>query len=162
MTEQHSVRYLLRRLFGLLGASPGLATVAALSILASIGFSLAQPLLIRALINDGIAAGNRGLITRLAVVIGVVAALSAVAAYARAVTTQSIGERVGYELRGRLFRHLEALPFSFYDTSQTGQLLSNLTEDVRNIRRFYSPALRALTQTVILVVGSAAVMFWLN
>ncbi len=162
MTEGHSVRYLLRRLFGLMGATPLLATLAGLSILSSIGFSLAQPLLIRALINDGIAAGNRGLIWRLAAAIGVVAVLSAVSAYSRAVTTQSIGERVGYELRGRLFRHLEALPFSFYDTSQTGQLLSNLTEDVRNIRRFYSPALRALLQTVILVVGSAAVMFWLD
>ncbi|CAA9559337.1 MAG: Lipid A export ATP-binding/permease protein MsbA [uncultured Thermomicrobiales bacterium] len=162
MIEGHSVRYLLRRLLGLMATSRGMTAVAAVSILTSIGFALAQPLLIRALINSGIVTGNRRLVLELALAILVVAALSAVSAYLRAVTTQSIGERVSYDLRSRLFQHLEALPFSFYDAAQTGQLLSTLTEDVRNIRRFYSPALRALTQTVVLVFGSGAIMLWLN
>lgn len=162
MTDQRSVGYLLRRLFGQMRVSPGLAVAAVLSVLLGIGASLAQPLLIRALINDGIANGNRGAIARVAVAIVVVAVFSAGAAYVRAVTTQSLGELVSYDLRNRLFRHLEILPFSFYDTAQTGQLLARLTEDVRNIRRFYSPAWRALMQTSILILGTAAVMLWLN
>ncbi|HEX5505190.1 MAG TPA: ABC transporter ATP-binding protein [Thermomicrobiales bacterium] len=162
MLEQHSARYLLRRLFGFLAANPGLATGAGLSILLSIGASLAQPLLIRALINVGIAGHDRRLLVEVAVAIMGVALLSAVAVYCRSWTTQWIGERVAYDLRNRLFRHLELLSFSFYDAEQTGQLLSRITEDVRNIRRFYSPALRTLVQTAVLVVGSITIMFWLD
>ncbi|HET8630872.1 MAG TPA: ABC transporter ATP-binding protein [Thermomicrobiales bacterium] len=162
MLEQHSARYLLRRLFGHLAANPGIATGAGVSILLSIGASLVQPLLIRALINVGIAGRDRRLLVEVAAAIMGVALLSAVTVYVRSWTTQWIGERVAYDLRNRLFRHLEALSFSFYDAEQTGQLLSRITEDVRNIRRFYSPALRTLVQTVVLVVGSVAIMFWLD
>lgn len=162
MSDQHSARYLIGRLLGLMRISPYMAAGAGLSILTSIGFSLTLPLLIRALINAGVAAGNRSRITELGVAIVVVSVLSASSAYARSVTTQWIGERVSYSLRNRLFTHLEAMSFSFYDSAQSGQLLSILTEDIRNIRRFYSPALRTLVQTSVLIVGAAAIMLTLE
>ncbi len=162
MLDQHSVRYLVRRLVRHAWDTPLLASGAVASILLSIGFSLLQPLLIRSLINNGIAAGEHRRLIEVSVAIMVVAILSAVTTYFRSVTTQWIGEKVSYQLRNRLFRHLEALSFSFYDASQTGQLLSRLTEDIRNIRRFYSPAFRVLLQTSVLVIGSAAIMFTLN
>lgn len=162
MSDQYSVRYLVRRLILLMGESPKMTAVAAVSILTSIGFSLALPLLIRALINNGVAVGDMQVVTRLGIVIIIVSAFSALSAYVRGVTTQWVGEAVSYSLRNRLFRHLEGLSFSFYDTAQSGQLLSVLTEDIRNIRRFYSPALRTLLQTAVLIVGSAVIMFTLD
>ena len=147
MSDQYSVRYLVRRLIVLLGESPRMTAIAAVSILTSIGFSLALPLLIRALINNGVAVGDMQVVIRLGIAILIVSAFSALSAYIRGVTTQWVGEAVSYSLRNRLFRHLEGLSFSFYDTAQSGQLLSVLTEDIRNIRRFYSPALRTLLQT---------------
>ncbi|MCA1666476.1 MAG: ABC transporter ATP-binding protein/permease [Thermomicrobia bacterium] len=162
MLDQHSVRYLVRRLLRHAWDTPLLAIGGVLSIFLSIGFSLLQPLLIRSLINSGIAAGQHRRLIEVSIAIMIVAVLSAVTTYFRSVTTQWIGEKVGYDLRNRLFRHLEALSFSFYDTSQTGQLLSRLTEDIRNIRRFYSPAFRVMLQTSVLVTGSAIIMFTLN
>lgn len=162
MSDQYSVRYLVRRLILLMGESPKMTAVAAVSILTSIGFSLALPLLIRALINNGVAVGDMQVVTRLGIVIIIVSAFSALSAYVRGVTTQWVGEAVSYSLRNRLFRHLEGLSFSFYDTAQSGQLLSVLTEDIRNIRRFYSPALRTLVQTGVLIIGSAVIMFTLD
>jgi ABC-type multidrug transport system fused ATPase/permease subunit len=162
MSDQYSVRYLIRRLFGLMGENRRMTIIAALSILTSIGFALALPLLIRALINNGVATGNMRVVVELGVAIIIVSILSAGSAYLRGVTTQWVGESVSYALRNRLFRHLEGLSFSFYDTAQSGQLLSILTEDIRNIRRFYSPALRMLVQTAILIVGSAIIMFTLD
>jgi len=162
MLDQHSVRYLVRRLLRHAWDTPLLAIGGVLSIFLSIGFSLLQPLLIRSLINNGIAAGQHRRLIEVSIAIMIVAVLSAVATYFRSVTTQWIGETVSYDLRNRLFRHLEALSFTFYDASQTGQLLSRLTEDIRNIRRFYSPALRVLLQTSVLVLGSAIIMFTLD
>jgi ATP-binding cassette subfamily B protein len=161
-SNHYSVRFLLARLLKLLWLSPATTAIAGVSILTSIGFSLAMPLLIRALIDAGVVAGNRRTIFELGTAIVVVTLLASGSAYARGVSTQWVGERVSYELRNRLFRHLEGLAFSFYDTAQSGQLLSVLTEDIRNIRRFYSPALRMLLQTTVLVLGSATIMFWLD
>src|SRR4051794_36028072 len=162
MSDQYSVNYLMRRLIALTWISPVMTIVAAISILTSIGFSLALPLLIRALINSGVAGGQHGVIVELGVAILAVSVLSATSAYVRGVTTQWIGETVSYDLRNRLFRHLEGLSFSFYDTAQSGQLLSIITEDIRNIRRFYSPALRTLVQTSVLIIGAAVIMFYLE
>ena len=162
MTEQYSVRYLIRRLLTLMWANPIMTIVAAISILTSIGFSLTLPLLIRTLINNAIGGGQRQLLLQFGAAIIGVAVLSAISAYVRSVTTQWLGERVSYALRNQLYRHLESLSFSFYDSAQSGQLLSILTEDIRNIRRFYSPALRAIVQTAILIVGSAAIMLTLD
>jgi len=162
MLDQHSVRYLVRRLLRHAWDTPPLAIGGVLSIFLSIGFSLLQPLLIRSLINNGIAAGQHRRLIEVSIAIMIVAVLSAVTTYFRSVTTQWIGETVSYDLRNRLFRHLEALSFTFYDASQTGQLLSRLTEDIRNIRRFYSPAFRVLLQTSVLVLGSAIIMFTLD
>lgn len=162
MLDQHSLRYLVRRLLRHAWDTPLLAIGGILSIFLSIGFSLLQPLLIRSLINNGIAAGQHRRLIEVSVAIMIVAVLSAVTTYFRSVTTQWIGEKVSYDLRNRLFRHLEALSFTFYDASQTGQLLSRLTEDIRNIRRFYSPAFRVFLQTSVLVLGSVIIMFTLN
>ncbi|MFN8513538.1 MAG: ABC transporter ATP-binding protein [Chloroflexia bacterium] len=162
MSDQYSANYLLRRLLGLMRFSPYMTIAAAISIFTSIGFSLLLPLLIRGLINTGVASGNRRAITEYALGIAGASILSAVSAYIRSVTTQWIGERVSYELRNQMFRHLESLSFSFYDRAQSGQLLSNITEDIRNIRRFYSPALRMIVQTAVLVIGSAGIMLYLD
>jgi ATP-binding cassette subfamily B protein len=162
MSDQYSANYLLRRLLGLMRSSPYMTIAAGISILTSIGFSLLLPLLIRGLINAGVAGGNRRAIVEYGAAIVGASLLSAGSAYVRSVTTQWIGERVSYDLRNRLFQHLEALSFSFYDRAQSGQLLSNITEDIRNIRRFYSPALRMIVQTTVLVIGSAGIMLYLD
>ncbi len=162
MAEQYSVRYLVKRLIVLMWANRAMTIVAMISILTSIGFSLALPLLIRAVINNAIGGGQRQLLYQLGAGIIGVSILSAASAYVRSVTTQWLGERVSYALRNQLYRHLESLSFSFYDSAQSGQLLSILTEDIRNIRRFYSPALRTIVQTAILIVGTAAIMLTLD
>ena len=82
--------------------------VAAISILTSIGFSLALPLLIRAMINNAIGGGQRQLLFGLGAAIIGIAICSAVSAYVRSVTTQWLGERVSYALRNQLYRHLES------------------------------------------------------
>src|SRR5690348_1233193 len=112
MLDQHSLRYLVRRLLRHAWDTPLLAIGGVLSIFLSIGFSLLQPLLIRSLINNGIAAGQHRRLIEVSIAIMIVAVLSAVTTYFRSVTTQWIGEKVSYALRNRLFRHLEVLSFS--------------------------------------------------
>ena len=97
MLNQHSVRYLVRRLLRHAWDTPILAIPAVLSIFFSIVFSLVQPLLIRSLINNGIAAGERRRLIEVSIAIMIVAVLSALTTYLRSATTQWIGERVSYD-----------------------------------------------------------------
>ena len=101
MSDQYSVRYLVRRLIMLMGESPRMTAIAAVSILTSIGFSLALPLLIRALINNGVAPGDMQVVTKFGIAILIASAFSALSAYVRGVTTQWVGEAVSYSLRNR-------------------------------------------------------------
>lgn len=160
--NDRSVRSLLRHLFRLMSVNTALAVSAGVSILVGISLTLIQPLLIRQLFNNGITVGNHAALITTCIAIGVVALAQSVTVYVRAATAQNLGERIAYELRNRLFQHLELLSFSFYDTAQTGQLLARLTEDVNNIRRFYSPALRNVSYTILMTVGIAVVMLVLN
>ena len=105
-SNHYSVRFLLARLLKLLWLSPATTAIAGVSILTSIGFSLAMPLLIRALIDAGVVAGNRGAIFELGTAIVVVTLLASGSAYARGVSTQWVGVRVSYELRKRLVCYL--------------------------------------------------------
>jgi len=160
--NNRSVRSLLRRLLGLMSVRPILAVGAGVTILIGIALTLIQPLLIRQLFNNGITVGNHAALVTTCIAIGCVTLAQSVTVYLRAATAQNLGERIAYELRNRLFRHLQLLSFSFYDTAQTGQLLARLTEDVNNIRRFYSPALRMLVYTTVMILGIAVVMVALN
>ena len=73
--------------------------------------------------------------------------------YTRSYWLQYLAERVAYDLRNEMYRHLETLSFSYYDTAQTGQLLSRATEDVNNIRRFHMFGLRMAAQSGLLLLG---------
>lgn len=44
---------------------------------------------------------------------------------------------IGYDLRQRLFEHLQTLPFRFFATAKTGDLMSRLTNDVDEVRQMY-------------------------
>src|SRR4051794_10109121 len=109
MLNQHSMRYLSRRLLAQAWEMPRMAIGAMVSIVLSVGFALLQPLLIRSLINQGIAAHNYRTVTEFSIAIMIAAILSAITTYVRSTTTQIVGEGVSYRLRNRLFRHLEAM-----------------------------------------------------
>ncbi len=157
-----SVGVLTRRLFRLMWAHPGLTVGTGVTVIVGIALSIIQPLLIRQLFNEGITPRNRPALIVTCLAIGGITLAQATNAYLRTGLSQHLAEKISYDLRNTLFRHLEALNFTYYDSAQTGQLLARLTEDVRNIRRFYAPAARMLVHTVLMIVGYMTVMFLLN
>jgi len=59
--------------------------------------------------------------------------------YAQRYVSEWLASHIGFDLRNRLYDHIQYLPFSFHDHSQTGQLISRCIEDVRAVER--SPVL---------------------
>src|SRR4051794_41412989 len=66
---------------------------------------------------------------------------------------------VEFDLRERIYRHLQALELGFFDKQQTGQLMSRATVDLQSIRFFLGYGLVFLTQNALTLALASAVMF---
>jgi ABC-type multidrug transport system fused ATPase/permease subunit len=66
---------------------------------------------------------------------------------------------VELDLRNRLYRHLQALELGFFDSQQTGQLMSRATVDLQSIRFFLGYGLIFITQNALTILLASAVMF---
>jgi ABC-type multidrug transport system fused ATPase/permease subunit len=69
---------------------------------------------------------------------------------------------VEFDLRQRFYRHLQSLELGFFDSQQTGQLMSRATVDLQSIRFFLGYGLIFITQTALTITLAAAVMLVLN
>ena len=75
-----------------------------------------------------------------ALAVVVIAVVGAIASYIANYYTTSVGQWVANDLRLRTYHHLQQLSLSFYDTHQSGTLLSTITSDVSTIQSFASSA----------------------
>jgi ATP-binding cassette subfamily B protein len=69
---------------------------------------------------------------------------------------------VEFDLRERFYRHLQTLELGFFDSQQTGQLMSRATVDLQSIRFFLGYGLIFLTQSALTIVLASAVMLAIN
>jgi ATP-binding cassette subfamily B protein len=65
---------------------------------------------------------------------------------------------VEYDLRNRMYHHLHSLELSFFDSQQTGQLMSRATVDLQAVRFFLGYGLIFILQSVLTIVIAAGVM----
>ncbi len=73
--------------------------------------------------------------------------------FARAYTTDSLSQKVSYDLRNLLYDKLQHLSFAFHDTEHTGNLMSKATSDVEQIRRFINLGLVRSLDVVIRLIA---------
>ncbi len=123
---------------------------------------LAVPLIIRQVIDQGLADSDVRLIITSALILLAIGIASAVLIYWQRYLTEIIAARVGYDLRNRLYNHIQSLPFTFHDHSQTGQLISRTIEDVRSIERFTGNGIVELIHLFMLFTGIVTLLYIAN
>lgn len=69
---------------------------------------------------------------------------------------------VAYEVRDTLFAQIERLSFSYYDRTQTGQLMTRVTNDVEQVRGFVGTGVIQLAASFIMLLGTAVILCSLN
>ena len=70
-----------------------------------------------------------------------------------------IGEGVIYDLRSRVFEHVQRMPVAFFTRTQTGALVSRLNNDVIGAQQAFTSTLSGVVSNVIGLVLTAGVMF---
>ncbi len=97
-----------------------------------------------------------------AVGVVLIAVIGAVATYVDNYYTESVGQYVANDLRLKVYHHLDRLSLSYYDTQQTGNLLSTITTDIGTIQSFASESTLGILVDLMTIIGMLGLMFYLN
>jgi ATP-binding cassette subfamily B protein len=135
-----------------------------LAALATLGF----PLALRSLIDTALAAtrapqpgptpGLRGHFLALFAVAGALGLFSA----ARFYMVSWLGERVTADLRNAVYAHVLRQSPAFFETTQTGEVLSRLTTDTTLVQAVVGSSLSMGLRNTVMGVGALAMLIWTN
>jgi ABC-type multidrug transport system fused ATPase/permease subunit len=81
---------------------------------------------------------------------------------ARRLVAGRVSLGVEYDLRNRLYTHLQSLELGFFDQQQTGQLMSRATVDLQSVRFFLGYGLIFMAQSALTILIAAGVMVGVN
>jgi ATP-binding cassette subfamily B protein len=127
-------------------------------LLTMTGLSLVVPRIIQGVIDDGLLKGQTAFILHSALLLLGLGLFSAALGLVQRYLAQWIAAHIGYDLRNRLYDHIQSMPFTFHDHAQTGQLISRCIEDVRAIQDFAGSSIIEWIQLILLGGGIAALM----
>lgn len=116
------------------------------------GLVMLQPKIIQWTFDYIYEGGQWHLLAWMALAVIVISILQGVVNYGERLLMEWVGQKTIYDLRNRIYSHLQSLSFSFYDTAQTGQLMSRATADIDQLRRFISFGIMRLTGNLVTFV----------
>ncbi len=88
--------------------------------------------------------------------------LSAVLSYVLTIVMTTVSKRVTFSMRKDVFTHLAHLPVSYYDTNQTGDIISRISYDIDTINASLSHDILQIGASLITVAGSFIMMCTIN
>ncbi|MFD0772687.1 ABC transporter ATP-binding protein [Streptomonospora algeriensis] len=128
----------------------------------SSGIVVANPLLLKTIIDRGVSEQDTQLVTGLAVAVALLAVFEAALGLTSRWLSSRIGEGVIYLLRTQVFRHVQRMPLAFFTRTQTGSLISRLNTDVVGAQRAITSVLQSVVSNLISTVAVITTMVLLS
>ena len=123
---------------------------------------VAQPLLFRRIVDDGITPGNASVVTVSALLVALLAVVDAVVGLVSRWQSARIGEGLIFDLRTEVFAHVQRQPVAFFTRTQTGALVSRLNSDVIGAQQAFTSTLSGVLGNLISLVIVLVTMFALS
>jgi ATP-binding cassette subfamily B multidrug efflux pump len=117
------------------------------------------PEIIRQVVDVGLGAKQSGFMLMAAGVLLGLGLLKAVIGFGNRYTAEWLAHKIAYDLRNRLYDHIQHLSFSYHDHTQSGQLISRCIEDVRSLQNFTGSGIIELTRVLVLILGISIILF---
>ncbi|WP_411080803.1 ABC transporter ATP-binding protein [Streptomyces sp. cmx-18-6] len=152
-------------LFSLLTPMRGRVAVAALLLVLQQAATQAGPLLVAYAIDSGVPAfrdHDYGPLIAVAVSYALCSVGAGVLQYAFVRGSARINQNALLDLRGRIFRHAQALSVDFHERYTSGRLISRSTTDVESLQELLSEGLQELITVVLSFVSISLVLLWLD
>jgi ATP-binding cassette, subfamily B, multidrug efflux pump len=153
---------LMRRLIGYLRPYLAQVAVAFVAITVGAGMALAQPYLMKLAIDQHIATRQLAGLPGLAATYVAVLVLAFAAEYTQTWTMQLTGQRIMFDLRMAIYRHLQRLDVRYYDHNPVGRLMTRVTTDVDVLNDLFTSGVVTIFGDVFTLLGIMGVMLWMN
>lgn len=124
---------------------------------------VATPLLLRELIDKGVIPKDSALVTKLAILVGLLAVIDAAFNIFGRWFSARIGEGLIYDLRSQVFAHIQRQSIAFFTRTQTGALISRINSDVMGAQQAFTGTLSGVVSNIVslvLVVTTMAILSW--
>jgi ATP-binding cassette subfamily B protein len=122
----------------------------------------ASPLILKVIIDDGILPRRLAVVVGLSVAIAGLALVDALALYLQTWLSGRVGQGLIYDLRTRVFTHVQRQPLAFFTRTQTGSLVSRLNTDILGAQQAVTSLLAQTVSIVLTLALVLATMFYLS
>ena len=123
---------------------------------------VATPLLLRSLVDQGVVKGRGDVVTKLTLIVGLLAIADAVFSALGRWFSSRIGEGLIYDLRSQVFEHVQKQSIAFFTRTQTGSLISRINSDVIGAQQAFTSTLSGVISNVLTLILVAAAMLTLS
>ncbi len=162
LANKHLERDVLRRVMAYVRPYRKAVSFFVIAVIIDAGVTAVPPLLLRALIDHALKHKDRALVTEIAVTAIVLALADAGLSLWQRWLSSRIGEGLIYDLRVKLFDHVQRFPIAFFTRTQTGALQSRLNSDVIGAQQAVTNTLGTVVSNVIGLGVALSVMFALE
>ena len=159
VVDQKLTRRTLRRISAFAKPHGRLLTAFVVLVVIDAALVFVNTLLVKALLDKGIVKGDGGVVTTLAFAMAGVALFDAGLGVASGYLSSRIGENLIFDLRTKVFGHVQRMSLAFFTRTQTGALVSRLNNDVIGAQRAFTSTLSSTVSNTIsvIVVGIAMI-----
>jgi ATP-binding cassette, subfamily B, bacterial len=162
VVENKIERRTLRRVIGFSRPHRKVIALFLVGTVLDAGLVVVPPLLMQRLVDHGILAGDVSVVVWLAVGIALAAVADAALGLFTGYLSSRIGEGLIYDLRTRVFAHVQRQSLAFFTRTQTGALVSRLNNDVIGAQRAFTSTLSGTVSNIISVVVVGITMLALS
>ncbi|HAN71140.1 MAG TPA: ABC transporter [Actinobacteria bacterium] len=162
VTDRRINRALVRRILGYAGKYRGIITLFLVTLVFVSLLSVAQPLLVPRLVDDGISQGNARVVTITAITMGLLAIVDAGLGLVARYFSSRIGEGLIFDLRTEVYDHVQRQSVAFFTRAQTGALISRLNSDVMGAQQAFTSTLGGVLGNLISATIVLVAMFALS
>jgi ATP-binding cassette subfamily B protein len=153
---------IVRRIAGFARPYRGALIVFLILIIVDSIVGAANPLIYRAIIDDGILGHNVNLVAVLAGAVAGLAIFDAILGLAQRWLSSRVGEGLIFDMRTKVFGHINEMPISFFTRTQTGALISRLNNDVLGAQQAFTDTFSSVVGNLIGVSITLVAMFFLS
>jgi len=136
----------------------GMIAGSLVALIVSAAATLAVPLAVRRMIDVGFSRIEPGLVDKYFATLLGVGLILALASAARFYCVTWLGERVVADLRADIFEHLTGLSPAFYESVQSGEVMSRLSADTTQVKAAASTTISQALRNLVILVGAVIMM----
>ncbi|HER00146.1 MAG TPA: ABC transporter ATP-binding protein [candidate division Zixibacteria bacterium] len=123
---------------------------------------LAGPVIIKLAIDEYIAVGDADGLGRLALLYAGILLVQFFATWGQIYLMEWIGQKAMYDLRMKVFRHVQGLTMDFYDRNPVGRIITRVTSDINSLNELFSSGVVNIIGDLFTIFGIVGVMFVIN